>query len=50
MRSDSPPPSWYEPRWTSYEDWELEDDTDDAPAEPEPLVIANGVVIWTATN
>ena len=44
MRSDSPPPSWYEPPDL------IEDDEDEVPAEPEPLVISAGIVVWCATS
>jgi len=40
MRSDAPPPSWYEPPAP------IEDDELETLAEDEPLVIAAGVVTW----
>jgi hypothetical protein len=42
MRSDSPPPEWYEPPDV------LDDDEPVDEPEPELLVIRNGAVSWTA--
>lgn len=42
MRSDGPPPSWYEPP-------DLDDD-DHEPDVPEPLVISDDIVAWTRAH
>lgn len=45
--SFSPPPAWYEPRWTSYEDWEPDDENE--VAQPtEDLSVVDGIVLWSA--
>lgn len=44
MRSDSPPPSWYEP------DDSWDDDREPDPAVGELLTIAGGIVSWSAAH
>jgi len=46
MRSDSPPPSWYEPpSWTSFEDWE----PDEVAPPADDLLIVAGACSWYST-
>lgn len=46
MRSDSPPPSWYEPD----DSWDDADDQESEPTPAEPVAISYGWATWTRTH